>query len=174
MVKPQQWHRLCFHTVQGVIWSAKPSSWIYAASDCWGSLSFELKQWCCAGGAFFLLVMSCRLASASSVMLHSVVNHCPSPPFYLGASLSLPALKGLKLSFCGRPEPESRDAASVPSGMSCLFPVCNDFCLDFLFFFLKSDTVPQQASQGKCYADVHEWQGGLLKTVFHKKGTLYH
>lgn len=87
------WHRLGCHAVEGVIRSAEPSLWICAGTDCWGSLSSETVMLC--RGAISLSVMLCRLASAASSLLRSAVNHCPSPPFYPGASLFLTALKGL-------------------------------------------------------------------------------
>lgn len=66
--------------------------------------------------------MSCRLASASSGMLHSVVNHCPSPPLYPGG-LPLSLSAGLKALFLVGTESELRDiqyfTTSLLSGMLC-------------------------------------------------------
>lgn len=42
MLKPQQWHSLCFHAVEGVIWSSRPSSWKYAGSHCWGGSNSDV------------------------------------------------------------------------------------------------------------------------------------
>lgn len=95
---------------------------IRMGSRCWRRLPFKMKKWCCSGKPFFfLLVMLCRLASASSSMLHSVVNHYPSPPLHPRASLSLPALRVWSGFFRGSPEMELRERPLLPpSRQECL------------------------------------------------------
>lgn len=78
--------------------------------------------------------MSCRLASASSGMLHSVVNHCPSPPLYPGG-LPLSLSAGLKALFLVGTESELRDiqyfTTSLLSGM-----LCQTFSYVFIYIYI--------------------------------------
>lgn len=106
------------------------------------------------GQVFSLPVMSCRLASASSSMLHSVVNHYPSPPLHPGASLSLPAPRASSSVLSGSPELELRERyihrcfSLVKTSQTCSYVPCLQCCLFNTFFSLK--TVPKQVSQEKC------------------------
>lgn len=89
--------------------------------------------------------MLCRLASASSGMLHSVVNHCPSPPLDPGASLSLPDLRTQSSVFSGSSESELREKKPLcyighvrnvlPSQTYSYVP-----CLQHVLFFIFSGT----------------------------------
>lgn len=129
--------------------------------------------------------MLCRLASTSSGVPHSVVNHYPSPPRHPVASLSLPALSFWK----NAPELEQgeRHPLLLQSCQECLaFPDRQAYILfamlfvkKFLFFFFsllsKEKTASEQVNHEKCPGtrdtDLHELQEALLKIVFHKKGS---
>lgn len=122
--------------------------------------------------------MSCRLASASSGMLHSVVNHCPSPPLYPGG-LPLSLSAGLKALFLVGTESELRDiqyfTTSLLSGM-----LCQTFSYVFIYIYIllsedrnnaEEFKARKKEARGKCDSNVREWHGRLLKTFFYRKGT---
>lgn len=99
--------------------------------------------------------MSCRLASASSGMLHSVVNHCPSPPLYPGG-LPLSLSAGLKALFLVGTESELRDiqyfTTSLLSGMLCqtfsyVFWII--YIYIYIYYFQKTETVQKNSRQEK-------------------------
>lgn len=125
--------------------------------------------------------MSCRLASASSGMLHSVVNHCPSPPLYPGG-LPLSLSAGLKALFLVGTESELRDiqyfTTSLLSGMLCQ-TFSYVFWIIYIYIYITFRRQKQcrriqgkkKEVRGKCDSNVREWHGGLLKTFFYRKGT---
>lgn len=108
------------------------------------------------GQAFSLPVMSCRLASASSSMLHSVVNHYPSPPLHPGASLSLPAPRASSSVSSGSPELERGERyihccfSPVKTSQTCSYVPRLQCCLFNTSFFSPLKTAPKQVSQEKC------------------------
>lgn len=142
MVKPQQWHRLCFHAAEGVIWTAKPSSWIYVGSDCWGNRNTVHRE--------PLLSLWCRAAwlqpqAACFTLWLTIV---PALPFIQGASLSLSA--GLKALFLVGTESELRDiqyfTTSLLSGMLCQ---TFSYVFIYIYYFQKTETMQKNSRQEK-------------------------
>lgn len=94
-------------------------------------------------GTFSLPVMSCRLVSASSGMLHSVVNHCPSPPLHPGASLRLKAQRARISALTWSSEPGAQGEVplrwitptkNVLPFQTCSYAPCSQ-CLSFVCSF---------------------------------------
>lgn len=127
-------------------------------------------------GAFALPVMSCRLASASSGMLHSVVNHCPSPPLYPGG-LPLSLSAGLKALFLVGTESELRDiqyfTTSLLSGM-----LCQTFSYVFWIIYIdillsedRNSAEEFKATKKKPEENVTVMCVSDIEDLFYRKGT---
>lgn len=82
-------------------------------------------------------------------MLHSVVNHCPSPPLYPGG-LPLSLSAGLKALFLVGTESELRDiqyfTTSLLSGMLCQ---TFSYVFIYIYYFQKTETMQKNSRQEK-------------------------
>lgn len=130
----------------------------------------------CAG-ASSLPVMPCCMATASSDILHSAVNHLSRSPLNPGASLFLPTLRTWNLVFSGSSGENTtllhqscqECRAGVPDMQLCS-PSTTCFML-FLNNKQCQNRHPRRNAPGKCDTDEHEWRGRLLKTLLYKKRT---